>query len=563
MNDRTINRLITLASYLEANGHSGSAIEIRKIAQTTMLGVDGPLFPASYNQRLNESDKTPLTDAVTIDNAQIALDITGLLPGIGEPADIVNAIIYTVRKKYFEAALSVLAIVPFVGIGATLVKRFKNAPEAIEALGDAARASGVSIEKLEGAADAAYGQFVEALNKLEKSIPDEYARNISPDALDAVKAQIDEIVEGVGAYISNASSSVKSLSEEATKALSSVRGSWEKLTPEFIDKLKESIPVVARKALIRSPELGPQVSNKIRHLFPDLSDEAYSTIEKEVSSNISRISIGYVDNIDNALRLYGDAGDGIATSMGTYYPKSNKVMLNLPALVNNNSSEHLLTAIHNTVYHEIGHNLDEIIGAAYHKVKNIGRFDSGKARTRYLSESIPDRPRKPDDSLFPDDSPEAREYFDKNIIPDRSWSGIKGVPAADAIHKAVNKGVLKGDVYLEEFGEIATRLRSIKSATRNNGALELFNHLKKDRSFFGKPETKRLGDHLLRANDGSPDGSPADLLMAFVWLQQFPDKFKLAKRVVDHGTDLAQIAGMVERFDAEAINGLRKLLDAV
>ena len=83
MNDRTINRLITLASYLEANGHSGSAIEIRKIAQTTMLGGVGPLFTAPYNQRLNESDKTPLTDAATIDNAQIVLDIAGLLPGIG------------------------------------------------------------------------------------------------------------------------------------------------------------------------------------------------------------------------------------------------------------------------------------------------------------------------------------------------------------------------------------------------------------------------------------------------------------------------------------------------
>jgi lysophospholipase L1-like esterase len=32
MNDRTTSRLITLASYLEANGHRGSAIEVRKIA---------------------------------------------------------------------------------------------------------------------------------------------------------------------------------------------------------------------------------------------------------------------------------------------------------------------------------------------------------------------------------------------------------------------------------------------------------------------------------------------------------------------------------------------------
>lgn len=553
MNNHTTNKLITLASYLEVNGHSESAIEIRKIAQMTMLGVDDP---APYGQRLSEM--TPLTDASSgIDNVQIALDIAGLLPGVGEPADLINAIIYIVREEYFEAALSVLALAPLIGVGATYVKRFKSAPEAIESLGDAVRASGVSIEKLEDVVDAAYDQLAEALKTLEKSIPDEYARNISPDALDAVKAQIDEIVKGVGVYISSASSSAKSLTDKASKALSSVRGSWEKLTPEFISKLKESIPIVVRKALIRSPELNSKASNNIRHLFPNLSDEAYSAIEEEVSLSISRISIGYIDSVDNALSLYGD---GVASTMGTYYPGANKIMLNLPALVNNNSSERLLTAIHNTVYHEIGHNLDEIIGAAYHKVKNIRRFDGQGVRTRYLSESIPDRPRKPDGSFFPDDSLEAREYFGKNKIPDRSWSGIKGVPAADAIHEAVRKGVLKGDVYLEEFGEIATRLRSIKSAVRNNGPFELFNFLKDKVDFTnGKHEV------LLKwITKSIKEKDPKYLLMSYRYVYDiFPNLFSGATRSLDHGKDIGDVVSIVNIDTPEKLKALKELLDAV
>lgn len=54
-----------------------------------------------------------------LDNLQTALDVVGLVPGAGEVADGVNALIYTGRGDYTNASLSAAAMVPFIGWGAT------------------------------------------------------------------------------------------------------------------------------------------------------------------------------------------------------------------------------------------------------------------------------------------------------------------------------------------------------------------------------------------------------------------------------------------------------------
>ncbi len=54
-----------------------------------------------------------------LDNLQTALDVVGLVPGAGEAADGVNALIYTGRGDYTNAGLSSAAMVPFIGWGAT------------------------------------------------------------------------------------------------------------------------------------------------------------------------------------------------------------------------------------------------------------------------------------------------------------------------------------------------------------------------------------------------------------------------------------------------------------
>jgi hypothetical protein len=50
-----------------------------------------------------------------LDTLQTVLDFAGLIPVIGDALDVINAIIYFWREKYFEGFLSLIAIIPVVG----------------------------------------------------------------------------------------------------------------------------------------------------------------------------------------------------------------------------------------------------------------------------------------------------------------------------------------------------------------------------------------------------------------------------------------------------------------
>jgi hypothetical protein len=48
-----------------------------------------------------------------LDDFQLAIDVVGLVPFLGEVADGVNAVIYLAREDYVNASLSGAAMVPF------------------------------------------------------------------------------------------------------------------------------------------------------------------------------------------------------------------------------------------------------------------------------------------------------------------------------------------------------------------------------------------------------------------------------------------------------------------
>ena len=54
-----------------------------------------------------------------LDVLQTGLDVVGLIPGVGEIADGINALIYTGRGDYVNAGLSAAAMIPFAGWAAT------------------------------------------------------------------------------------------------------------------------------------------------------------------------------------------------------------------------------------------------------------------------------------------------------------------------------------------------------------------------------------------------------------------------------------------------------------
>ncbi|WP_157856480.1 MULTISPECIES: ricin-type beta-trefoil lectin domain protein [Streptomyces] len=63
-----------------------------------------------------------------------ALDVVGLVPVVGEAADIANGIWYTAEGNYVDAGLSFSSAIPIVGYGASAAKGAKYVDEGIEAV---------------------------------------------------------------------------------------------------------------------------------------------------------------------------------------------------------------------------------------------------------------------------------------------------------------------------------------------------------------------------------------------------------------------------------------------
>ncbi|CAM2063905.1 DUF1308 domain-containing protein [Sulfidibacter corallicola] len=70
------------------------------------------------------------------DIVHTTLDVVGLVPGLGEVADGLNALIYLAEGNYTDAALSAAAMIPFAGAAATAAKFGKKGLAAADTLAD-------------------------------------------------------------------------------------------------------------------------------------------------------------------------------------------------------------------------------------------------------------------------------------------------------------------------------------------------------------------------------------------------------------------------------------------
>ncbi|WP_148639243.1 GIY-YIG nuclease family protein [Aquimarina longa] len=66
------------------------------------------------------------------DSLQTGLDIAGLVPGLGEIADLANGCISLARGNYGDAALSFAAMVPGFGVAATIAKQAKKLSKVVD-----------------------------------------------------------------------------------------------------------------------------------------------------------------------------------------------------------------------------------------------------------------------------------------------------------------------------------------------------------------------------------------------------------------------------------------------
>jgi RHS repeat-associated protein len=96
----------TMNRYSFGGGNPISAVEI-----------DGHLFGLSFS-----------------DIGHAVLDVAGMIPVVGEVADLANAAWYAAEGNYVDAALSAASAIPFAGYAATAVKAGKYADKAVDAV---------------------------------------------------------------------------------------------------------------------------------------------------------------------------------------------------------------------------------------------------------------------------------------------------------------------------------------------------------------------------------------------------------------------------------------------
>ncbi|MDQ1006442.1 RHS repeat-associated protein [Streptomyces sp. V4I23] len=143
--DPGLNRFLTRDSYggaladmaLATDPFTGNRYAFAGGNPISFVELDGHLFGLSLS-----------------DIGHAALDVVGLIPVVGEVADVANGIWYAAEGNYVDAALSLSSAIPLVGYGASAVKAGKYAAKGAEAL-DTANDVRKAEDKVDDVADAA------------------------------------------------------------------------------------------------------------------------------------------------------------------------------------------------------------------------------------------------------------------------------------------------------------------------------------------------------------------------------------------------------------------------
>ncbi|MFE9437474.1 polymorphic toxin-type HINT domain-containing protein [Streptomyces sp. NPDC006602] len=123
--DPALNRFLTRDMYggaladmsLTTDPFTGNRYAFAGGNPVSFVEIDGHLFGLSWS-----------------DIGHAALDVVGLIPVVGEAADLANCGWYAAEGEYLDAALSCASAIPFAGYGATAAKAAKYGDEALEAI---------------------------------------------------------------------------------------------------------------------------------------------------------------------------------------------------------------------------------------------------------------------------------------------------------------------------------------------------------------------------------------------------------------------------------------------
>ena len=94
---------------------------------TTGVLQKSPAVSAGKAEDANAGVKVDPSEISKLDALQMLLDVIGLVPGFGAPADLLNGLVSAMRGDWWGAGLSVVGVVPIAGEAATAAKIAKNA----------------------------------------------------------------------------------------------------------------------------------------------------------------------------------------------------------------------------------------------------------------------------------------------------------------------------------------------------------------------------------------------------------------------------------------------------
>ncbi|MCR8984425.1 hypothetical protein NW801_04915 [Brevibacillus laterosporus] len=210
--------------------------------QGTVLQVDGliksPVSVADLEPEPEPEDPAPPPPPPEekkgfwdnlLDGVQLALDVVGMIPGVGEIADLANAGISLARGDYEGAALSLAACVPFAGWAATGTKFVKKGMNAFE--------TGKKIVK---AAENVIDTTKTAMNAIGEVVGKVYtsARNVIANGIDkvadAVKLMKQQMKSTVMAAKKDLQKKVTSIKKNVKQGLDNLRNKLSGPSKEFV-----------------------------------------------------------------------------------------------------------------------------------------------------------------------------------------------------------------------------------------------------------------------------------------------------------------------------------------
>lgn len=115
-----------------------------------------------------ENGGKPTTWSKWADSLQTGLDIAGLVPGLGEIADLANGCISLARGNYADAALSFAAMVPLAGTAATIGKIGKKVKKAFDKAKDNEGVYDLIIKNADDLNQAYVGQSQDVFKRMKQ-----------------------------------------------------------------------------------------------------------------------------------------------------------------------------------------------------------------------------------------------------------------------------------------------------------------------------------------------------------------------------------------------------------